>query len=65
MFTITVIRKVYKTIEAEEFQSSNMLPAFEMIFEKAVYLQILKYVEEKHLICGLQSDFRENHICDT
>lgn len=41
--TIVPIRKVPKTIKAEECRPINMLPAFEKILEKVVYLQFLEF----------------------
>ncbi|KAJ8979990.1 hypothetical protein NQ317_016653 [Molorchus minor] len=52
-------------IKAEEFRPINMLPAFEKILEKVVYLQILEYVTKNQLICNYQSGFRENHSCES
>lgn len=63
--TIILLRKVAKTIKAEEFRPINMLPAFEKILEKVVYLQILEYVSNNRLICKYQSGFRKNHSCES
>lgn len=63
--TIALLRKVSGTIKPEEFRPINMLPAFEKILEKVVYLQIKEYVSENRLMCEYQSGFRENHSCES
>ena len=63
--TIVIIRKVAKTIKAEEFRPINMLAAIEKILEKVVYVQILQFVIENNLICKFQSGFREGHSCES
>ena len=42
-----------------------MLPAFEKILEKSVYLQILDYIKSKNIIDNFQSGFRENFSCES
>ena len=41
--TIVIVRKVAKTIEAEEFRPINMLAASAKVLEKVVYVQILQF----------------------
>lgn len=63
--TIVILRKVAKTIKAEEFRPINMLSAFEKILEKVVYVQILEFVKENKLLCRFQSGFREGYSCES
>jgi len=63
--TIIPVRKVDKTIKAEEYRPINMLSAFEKILEKTVYLQIIEYVKETKILNDFQSGFRENFSCES
>lgn len=63
--TIIPIRKVPKTIKAEECRPINMLSAFEKILEKVVYLQFLDFILEKQILNKFQSGFREGYSCES
>ena len=63
--TVIPIGKVPKTIKAEECRPINILPAFEKILEKTVYLQILEFIKNKHILDNFQSGFRENFGCES
>ena len=63
--TIIPIRKVPKTIKAEECRPINMLPAFEKILEKVVYLQFLDFIIKNKILSRYQSGFREGFSCES
>ena len=63
--TIIPVRKVPKTIKAEECRPINMLPAFEKILEKVVYLQFLDFIIKNKILSRYQSGFREGFSCES
>lgn len=62
---ISPIQKVNNTKNAAEFRPINVLPMFEKIIEKIVYLQLMKFIDKNKILIPEQSGFRENHSCET
>ena len=63
--TVIPIPKVTGTNKIEEFRPINMLPACEKIFEKIVYEQLLKYLDENSIFTKFQSGFRRKFSCES
>lgn len=63
--TIIPIPKVPNTNQAIHLRPINMINATAKVLEKAVYEQIVGYLERNKVICEYQSGFRSKHSCET
>ena len=63
--TVVPVRKVPKSVSVEDFRPINMLPALEKILERAVYNQLLNFVQQNEVLTDYQSGFRKNYSCET
>lgn len=63
--TIIPVPKVSKVKKASELRPVNMLSCIEKILERAVYEQVINFIEENKLLTSVQSGFRSKHSCET
>jgi hypothetical protein len=63
--TILPIPKVLNTEKGEEFRGINVLPLYEKILEKIVYIQFKMLIDANNVLCSNQSGFRPGHSCET
>jgi hypothetical protein len=59
------IPKVQNTKKCEEFRPINKLPMYEKILENIVKDQFMHFLKENCILINEQSDFRENHSCES
>nr|CAI5835542.1 unnamed protein product [Callosobruchus analis] len=59
--TITRIKKVANSINAEDLRSINTLPAIEKILEKVAYIQLKQFITSNNSLCKFQSVFRDDY----
>jgi exonuclease III len=62
---VSPIPKIKNTKNVQNLRPINILPLFEKILEIVLSMQITKYVEDKKILCEMQSGFRKSHSCET
>jgi hypothetical protein len=59
------IPKIKNTTNVENHRPINILPLLEKILEIVLSTQITKYIEDKKILCEMQSGFRKSHSCES
>lgn len=59
------IEKKVGTIKCEEFRPINMVPPYEKLLELCVNDQIVKYIEDNHILTEYQAGFRKKNSCES